>query len=170
LEETRVIDGELLTIRPAKAVDQRRIQEHYYALDRKDVVSRFFHEKTAFLKNEIEGVSIVDYIKDLTLVALVGEIGFQRVVAVGVYLFEEANNIAEIAFSVSKDWQGRGLGRILLNKLVGAAIENGIRGLVAFTTPTNTGMVRLFGSLPYKVRSTQEADLLTLTCNFSVPK
>lgn len=170
LEETRIINGELLTIRPAKAVDQRRIQEHYYALDRKDVVSRFFHEKTSFLKTEMEGVSLVDYIKDLTLVCLVGEIGFQRVVAVGVYLFEEANNMAEVAFSVSKDWQGRGLGKILMNKLVHAAKDNGISGFTAYTVSTNTGMIRLFSSLPYRVHSTYDADMLLLTCRFDDPK
>jgi acyl-CoA hydrolase/GNAT superfamily N-acetyltransferase len=170
LEETREINGELLTIRPAKAVDQRRIQEHYYALDRKDVVSRFFHEKTSFLKTEMEGVSQVDYIKDLTLIALVGEIGFQRVVAVGVYLFEESSNMAEVAFSVSKDWQGRGLGKILMNKLVGAAKDNGISGLTAYTTPMNTSMIRLFNSLPYKVHSTYDVDMLQLICQFNDPK
>lgn len=166
LEETREIRGELVTIRPSKAVDQRRIQEHYYALDRKDVVSRFFHEKTSFLKTEIEDVSLVDYIKDLTLVALVGEIGFQRVVAVGVYLYEESTNMAEVAFSVSKDWQGTGLGKILMSKLVSAAKDNGISGFTAYTTPTNSGMIKLFNTLPYKVSSTYDLDMLKLTCRF----
>jgi hypothetical protein len=47
LEETIVRDGEEITIRPSKPVDERRIQEHYYSLDKKDVQLRFFHEKSA---------------------------------------------------------------------------------------------------------------------------
>lgn len=167
MEETRVIKDETITLRPAKPVDQRRIQEHFYNLDRKDVVSRFFHEKTCFLNDEVQGVSQIDYVKDLTMVGLVGEIGFQRVVAVGMYLYEESNNTAEVAFSVSKDWQGRGLGKLLLEKLVNAAIDNGISQIVAYTNPTNTGMIRLFSTLPYKIRTTHDADMLALTCNFN---
>jgi GNAT superfamily N-acetyltransferase len=103
-------------------------------------------------------------------VALVGEIGFQRVVAIGVYLFEESSNTAEVAFSVSKDWQGRGLGKILMTKLFKAAKNNGISGLTAYTSPMNTGMIRLFNSLPYKVHSVYDADMLKLTCQFNDPK
>jgi acyl-CoA hydrolase len=74
LEETIAIDDEEVTIRPTKPVDERRIQEHFYNLEREDVVARFFHEKTSFVHDEIKGVSLIDYIKDLTVVAVVGEI------------------------------------------------------------------------------------------------
>jgi acyl-CoA hydrolase len=73
LEETIAIDDEEVTIRPTKPVDERRIQEHFYNLEREDVVARFFHEKTSFVHDEIKGVSLIDYIKDLTVVAVVGE-------------------------------------------------------------------------------------------------
>ena len=42
LEEVIEIDHQLITIRPAKPVDERRIQEHYYTLDKDDVFLRFF--------------------------------------------------------------------------------------------------------------------------------
>ena len=50
--------------------------------------------------------------------------GFGKVVAVGEYLVDPAKNIAEIAFSVSKEWQGKGLGKIIMNKLSDAASYN----------------------------------------------
>ena len=169
LEEVRRLDGETVAIRPAKPVDERRIQEHFYNLEKDDVVSRFFHEKTAFVRTEVEGVSQVDYVKDLTILAVVGEIGFGRVVAVGEYLLEEAKNIAEVAFSVSREYQGKGMGKILLAKLAQAARENGISGLVAYTSPQNQGMIRLFKTLPYKVRNTFDGDMLQLSCRFDEP-
>ncbi|MBI9087195.1 MAG: GNAT family N-acetyltransferase [Desulfobacterales bacterium] len=169
LEEVREIDGEQVIIRPAKPVDERRIQEHFYNLSKDDVVSRFFHEKTAFAHSEMEGVSQVDYIKDLTILAVVGEVGFGRVVAVGEYLLEESTNAAEVAFSVSRDFQGKGLGKILMAKLALAARENGISGLMAYTSPQNQGMIRLFKTLPYKVRNTFESDMLEMRCRFDEP-
>ena len=166
LEEIITIDGEQVTIRPAKPVDERRIQEHYYNLDKEDVISRFFHEKNSFMRDEVEGVSQIDYVKDLTLVALVGEFGFGKVVAVGEYLLDESKNMAEVAFSVSKDYQGKGLGRLFIHKLAVAARENGIAGLMAFTSPQNKAMIRLFKTLPYKIESFFDGDMLTLSCRF----
>jgi acyl-CoA hydrolase/GNAT superfamily N-acetyltransferase len=169
LEETIDINGEQVTVRPAKPVDERRIQEHFYNLDKDDVIARFFHEKTSFVQEEVEGVSQIDYIKDLTVVALVGEFGFGRVVGIGEYLIDPATNVAEIAFSISKAYQKKGLGNILLKKLASAARENDISGLVAYTSPNNRGMVKLFNRLPYKVNTFFDGDMLTLSCKFDEP-
>ncbi len=169
LEETLEINGEQVTVRPAKPVDARRIQEHFYNLDKNDVISRFFHEKTSFLKEEVEGVSQIDYIKDLTVVAIVGEFGFGRVVGIGEYLIDSATNVAEVAFSLSKEYQKKGLGKILLIKLAAAAMQNDIAGLVAYTSPNNRGMIKLFNQLPYKVSTFYDGDMLTLNCKFDEP-
>jgi acyl-CoA hydrolase/GNAT superfamily N-acetyltransferase len=169
LEETIEIDAEQVTIRPAKPVDERRIQEHFYNLDRDDVVARFFHEKTSFVHDEVKGVSLIDYIKDLTVVAVVGEFGFGKVIGVGEYLVDPANREAEIAFSISRPYQKKGLGKILLNKLAHAARDNGIRGLMAYTSSQNRGMIKLFRMLPYKVDSFFDGDMLQLRCRFDQP-
>ena len=169
LEETLEINGEPVTVRPVKPVDERRIQEHFYNLDKNDVVSRFFHEKTSFLKEEVEGVSQIDYVKDLTVVAIVGEFGFGRVVGIGEYLIDPATSVAEVAFSISKEFQKKGMGKILLKKLASAAMENDIAGLVAYTSPNNRGMIKLFNQLPYKVSTFYDGDMLTLNCKFDEP-
>ncbi len=170
LEETFEIDGESVTVRPAKPVDVRRIQEHFYGLNKNDIASRFFHEKTRFVSDEIGDVSQVDYVKDLTMVAIVGEFGFGRVVAVGEYLLDPGKNMAEVAFSVSGDYQGKRLGKILLRKLSETAMENGIGGLYAYTSPGNQGMIKLFNSLPYRIRTNFEEDMVVLSCRFDEPR
>jgi GNAT superfamily N-acetyltransferase len=166
LEETKEIDGDLITIRPAKPVDDRRIQEHFYNQDKDDIYSRFFQARTRFVRDDLEGMFQIDYIKDLTLLAVIGEFGFEKVVAVGEYLLDQAKNVAEVAFSVSKEWQGKGLGKILMFKLSAAARENGIAGLMAYTLPRNQGMIRLFKSLPYKVETFYDGDAIELNCRF----
>ena len=169
IEETREIDGEVVTIRPVKPVDQRRIQEHFYNLDKKDVISRFFHDKSSFVRDEMEELSQIDYIKNLTLVAIVGEFGFGRVVAVGEYLLDAEENNAEIAFSVNRDFQGKGIGKILIKKLAEAARENGISGMHAYTSSRNKPMVKLFKMLPYKTQTSIDGGILRLSCKFDEP-
>ncbi|MBW2491060.1 MAG: GNAT family N-acetyltransferase [Deltaproteobacteria bacterium] len=166
LEETREIDGDLITIRPAKPVDERRIQEHFYTQDKDDIYSRFFQARTRFVRDDVESMFQIDYVKNLTILAVVGEFGFGKVVAVGEYLLDPAQNMAEIAFSVSKEWQGKGLGKILIKKLSEAARENGISGLMAYTLPRNQGMIRLFKSLPYKTKTFYDGEVVELTCMF----
>ena len=166
LEEFIYRDELKISIRPAKPVDERRIQEHYYSLDRDDVMARFFHEKTSFIRSDVETKSQIDYIRELTLIALVGETGFEKVVAIGEYLLEADTNMAEVAFSVVTEHKGMGLGKALLKKLAQAARDNGVAGLIAYTVPTNKAMINLFKSLPYKTRTHIEDNGLKLSCRF----
>ncbi len=166
LEDTIVVDDQVITIRPAKPVDERRIREHYYNLDKNDIFLRFFHEKTSFSTSDVESKSQIDYIKDMTLIGVVGEAGFGRVVAVAEYLLMIDSNMAEVAFTVAKDFQGKGVGKYFMRKLAAVAREHGIAGLVAYTAPHNQGMINLFKTLPYKVTTSFDGEALSLSCKF----
>ena len=76
------------------------------------------------------------------------------------------NNMAEVAFTVAKDFQGMGLGKLFLKKLASAAREHGIAGLVAYTAPHNQAMIRLFKTLPYKIKTSFDGEALSLSCRF----
>jgi len=164
LEEHRKIAGTEVTFRPAKPVDDRRIQEHFYTLDKADVIARFFYEKTRFLRDDVENIIETDYIRNLTLLAITGEFGFGSVIGIGAYMLEKKRNFAEVAFSVSKPWQGKGIATLLLSKLAEAAKNNGVSGLVAYTEPYNRGMIQLFHRLPGKIHTEREDDILVLKC------
>lgn len=170
LEQVYRIEGQDVVVRPSKPVDERRIQEHFYSLEKSDVISRFFHEKKSFVRSDVQNIYQIDYIKDLTMIAIVGEFGFGRVVGVGEYLLDPRKNMAEVAFSISRDFQGKGLGKILMKKLAQAARENGIAGLVAYTVPENKGMIKLFKTLPYKVTTTFDDGMAVLSCRFEHPR
>lgn len=165
LEETIYLKGQSVTIRPAKPVDERGIQEHFYGMEEKDVRTRFFHPKKRFLRKEMETLSQIDYIKQLTIVAVLGEVGFERVIGIGEYFLVESTNMAEVAFSVIKECQGMGLGKILIKKIAEAARENGISGLSAFVLPENRGMINLFKTLPYQVKTQFDIEM-ELSCKF----
>jgi acyl-CoA hydrolase/RimJ/RimL family protein N-acetyltransferase len=169
LEEEREYGDVKVLFRPSKPVDERLIQEHFYNLDRQDVVSRFFHEKTSFVRTDMAPVFQTDYVKDLTLLAVAGEPGFEKVIAIGNYFLDEAKDLAEVAFSVSSEWQGKGLATVILRKLAEAARENGIQGLMAYTSTQNQNMIKLFKRLPYKTRTTFESDMFVLVAKFNEP-
>ncbi len=97
---------------------------------------------------------------------MTGEFGFGRIVGVAESMRPHNSNLAEVAFSVSGDFQGKGLGKLFLRKLAEAARESGLAGLMAFTSPSNQGMIKLFQTLPYKVNKRLEDGDLVLDCRF----
>ncbi|MFH2061023.1 MAG: GNAT family N-acetyltransferase [Pseudomonadota bacterium] len=164
-------DIEIL-FRPAKPIDARAIQEHYYTMALPDIISRFLHEKKSFARDQIDTAVEIDYINDLTILATIGEMGFEKIIAVGEYFKNPVKNIAEIAFSVSHEYQGMGIAGILLSILADAAKENDIDGLVAYTSKSNKAMQNLFDKLPYQVTSekdSEDKDLIILKSLFSNP-
>jgi L-amino acid N-acyltransferase YncA len=74
--------------------------------------------------------------------------------------------VAEVAFSISGPWQGKGLGKRLMRKLFEGARDNGIAGFSAYTTPGNQGMIHLFDSLSLNVFTTMESGMMALSCRF----
>ncbi|MBU2489505.1 MAG: GNAT family N-acetyltransferase [Proteobacteria bacterium] len=169
LEKTLEVDGGKILLRPIKPTDERLVQDHFYNLDKKDVVARFLHEKASFSRMELGGVWEVDYSQDFAVVAVVGELGFEEVVGIGGYITDPAKNLAEVSFSISRGWQKKGLGKALMNTLAERAREGGLYGFYAHTAPSNRAMIRLFLSLTYKVRTTFDGDTLVLSCRFSEP-
>ena len=165
-EETIVRNGVPITFRPAKPVDERGIQEHYYRLSHGDVVSRFLHDKRSFVHDQINSTFEIDYVNELTIVATIGELGFEKIIGMGEYYKDPENNMAEVAYSVSEEYQGMGIAGIIQRKLARGAQDSGIRGLVAYTSNNNKAMKKLFHKLPYKIHTKIEGSILVLDCNF----
>ena len=77
------------------------------------------------------------------------------------------NDTAELMLvAMAKEYQGKGLGKLFIRKLARAARDNGISGLVAYTSPSNRAMIALFKTLPYKVKTSFDGDSLMLKCRF----
>jgi len=170
LEEMREIDGKIILFRPAKPSDERLIQEHFYAMDNEDVVARFLHEKPVFSRSDVCCMCRLDYLREITLLAVIGVPGYERIVGVGASFFHPSTQTSEVAFSVLKQWQGKTIGSILIRKLIEFGIKNGAKGIFAFTIPQNQRMIRLFNGLPYRMKKSVVEGMLTLSCQFEDKK
>jgi L-amino acid N-acyltransferase YncA len=73
-----------------------------------------------------------------------------------------------MAFSVAKDWQGKGIAGVLQEKIARAAREKGYAELVAYTNPNNIGMLKLFKKLPYRTKTTIKDAKMVLRCRFEI--
>src|SRR6185436_18733826 len=84
-------------------------------------------------------------------VALVARLG-ERVVAVAGYDRLNEPGVAEVAFAVADDMQGRGLATRLLEQLAAVGAERGVRRFDAEVMADNRAMLHVFSSAGFDVR------------------
>ena len=91
----------------------------------------------------------LDYDRELALVALWQD----EFVAVGRYAPNEDGRSAEFALAVADDWQGKGLGHALLERLCDAARAAGYQALDGHILEANQDMLQLAAHLGFVERS-----------------
>ncbi len=147
-------DGSTVSLRPVRPDDGEVLAELFAGLDPTSQAFRFF-SGAADLKRAGRLMADVDYSSRYGLVAFRGK--DHRPVGHGVYL-EIGPGAAEVAFAVADDFQGRGLGTILLAHLAETAGDNGIATFRAEVMPSNRRMIDMFreSGFPVEIESSPE--------------
>lgn len=133
-------DGSTVHVRPIRPQDEPRLLALLTSLSVDARVLRFFSagvDLAAVAAND----SRVDYITSFGIVATTG--ADARIVGHASYS-QVGGDRAEVAFTITEEYQGRGLGTILLGHLAEVAATNGISRLVAIVLPANYRMLGLF--------------------------
>jgi acetate---CoA ligase (ADP-forming) len=145
-------DGEVIHLRPIRPDDAEREQRFFQRVGAESAYFRFFRAKHDLSPEELRFFTNVDYDDRMAFIALHGD----EMIAVGRYDVipgETANGgrVAEVAFLVQDDYQGRGIGSHLLQHLTVYARLNGIAEFEAYVMAENHSMLRLFRASGYGV-------------------
>ena len=104
---------------------------------------RFFAVKRHFTEPEVEFFSHVDFINHVALIAVVDEGGQPAIVGGTRYVVVERRK-AEVAFAVIDQYQGQGIGTLLMHHLAEIARGVGLEALIAEVLPENVPMLKVF--------------------------
>jgi ribosomal protein S18 acetylase RimI-like enzyme len=88
-------------------------------------------------------------------------------VGIAQYFMDSASRFADVGFLVRDAWQGRGLGRLLVDEMIGLARERGVVGFTADVLATNQAMLHLFRRSGLTVNSVLEGEIYRLTMPFA---
>jgi GNAT superfamily N-acetyltransferase len=122
-------DGRRVILRPGLPSDRELLVQEFNRLSPESRYRRFFAPVKTMSGALLDYLTSVDYVDHFAWAALSAEPGpggEPRGAGVSRYVRLDDPEAAEMAVTVVDDWQGKGLGRILLDALVLEALENGI--------------------------------------------
>ncbi|MGE5792650.1 MAG: N-acetyltransferase family protein [Bacteroidota bacterium] len=102
----------------------------------------------------------VDLAREAALIATVAFADTETPVAVGRYALAPEDGTAEVAVTVADAWQGCGLGRLLLERVIDAARRNGVRRLTGDVLAANARMLALARRLGFRIEPHPEGATL----------
>src|SRR5262249_9534531 len=146
-------DGSTVHVRPVRLDEDHAIRAFADGLS-PPVPFRFLG--TASLDWVTDWSTNVDYADRFALVAETGTP--RQIIAHAAYVRSDPDR-AEVAFLVSKAWQGRGITTVLLAHLAEVATRNGIATFTAEVMPENHPMIEVFqgSGFPVEMRSTADS-------------
>jgi len=142
--------------RPVKPTDEGMQREFFYSLSDESVYYRFFNIVKTMPHEKIQPLVNIDYREEMAIVGLIGKPEMEEMIAIGRYKLDPADNLADIAFLVRDDWQGRGIGTHLMKVLADIARERKISGFKADVLSENRKMLSVFHNCGYPVKTKLE--------------
>ena len=163
LEERVHLAGAQLLLRPIRPDDGQRLLDFYANASMTDMRLRFFMVRREVPHSELARYSQIDYDREMTFVALASSPeGHPIMVGEARAVCDPDNLQAEFAIQVASSWQGRGLGRVLMNKLIGYLKQRGTTGVVGQCLLENKGMAALARETGFTVTADAPLDALML--------
>ncbi|MGA9160369.1 MAG: GNAT family N-acetyltransferase [Actinomycetota bacterium] len=141
-------DGSTVRIRPARPSDRTRVEDYLIGLSPETRRLRFWSQAI-----DVGGLARkivdVDYDDHLTLLVLHG--GDEGTMIGGSQYIRIEGGRAEISLSVADEFQGRGMGSILLGQMAEEAVRHGITTFVAEVLAENHAMINVFRASGFTV-------------------
>ena len=147
-EHTELCDGTPVLLRLVRTTDKELLRAGFERLSPESRYARFFAPKTALSDDELRYLTDVDHEDHVAIGAARERGGSQTGLGVARFIrLADRPETAEAAIAVVDDAQRKGLGRLLLLRLIAAARERGIERFRFEVLSSNVGMAKLIAEI-----------------------
>ena len=144
-------NGEHCLFRPILPEDEPLLQQFIARVTKEDLYYRYFSEINEFTHDDLANMTQIDYDREMAIVAVRQRNGADEIIGVTRAVSDADNVDAEFSVLVRSDLKGLGLGRRLLEKMIGYTSQHGLQQLNGITMPGNQGMITLARKLGFAV-------------------
>ena len=147
IDRATLRDGTLVTIRPIRPDDAPRLQAGFARLSPQSIYLRFLESYKVLTDKQAKEFATLDYQNRMAFVAEILEDGQKNIIGVARYAMLPSSEpgLAESAIVVIDEYQRRGLGLALMERLVTYARTHGVRVFLATVHHTNSQIMRFIG-------------------------
>jgi acetyltransferase len=154
-------DGVDFMIRPIRPEDEPLMVKFHEGLSERTVQLRYFtpiNLRQRISHERLSRIVFIDYDREMALVVVRENPKTREHEIAGVGRITKAHNgvDAEYGIIVSDRYQGQGIGRELLHRLIGIARDEKLYSLTGYVLPENTGMLNLAEQLGFRMRPNAE--------------
>jgi GNAT superfamily N-acetyltransferase len=149
-------DGAAILIRALRPDDKPRLLCHFRGLSPQSVYYRFFVLKQSLSGDDLRHLTELDFVNHVGLAATTGSDGEELFIGVGRFIRSADRACAEVAFAVLDEYQGHGVGTLLLKHLARMGKINGISRFVAEVLGSNQQMLEVFANSGFRVHNSYE--------------
>jgi acetyltransferase len=144
-------DGTRVAVRPIRPEDAQIERDFVGALSPEARYLRFMGSLRDLTPAMLARFTQIDYDREMALIGVVDHEGRERQVGVARYVVY-SDGACEFAIVVAEDWQGRGLARHLMLRLIAIARARGLVTMIGQVLAGNTRMLELARALGFVVQ------------------
>lgn len=150
LEERTEFLGREIVLRPIRPEDEPEHARFLAAIEPQDLQLRFFRVVRAFVHSQLARFTQIDYDREMAFIAT-ARVNGDETLGVVRAISDPDGASAEFAILIRSDMKGKGLGSLLMKKLIRYCCERKIGELVGDVLATNTRMLALARDLGFQV-------------------
>ena len=143
LEERVVVDGANLNVRPIRTSDVAAEADFVRGLSEDSAHSRFMMTVHELPDDLLYRFTHVDYDRSMAFVASKAAPAAEIIIGISRSEGDEDHRDCEFAVTVADAWQGRGLGVLLMQRLIAYATDAGYQRMIGYVLASNRAMLRL---------------------------
>lgn len=155
-----------ILLRPVKLTDEPLLKAFFHALSDRTIYKRFAFSRTDMPHERLQEFVVIDYSKEMVILAIVVQGVREEVVGVGQYAIDNATNMADPAIVVRDDFQNRGVGRAILEYLTELAQKHGILGFDGEVLFDNQALIYLLEKMNFSMRKKLEGGVYRVKVTF----